>query len=59
MTETIKEQILAIRKTGEANMFDTSTVQYIADREGFYELVLFIEDHKSEYIRFIFTGRTK
>ena len=30
MTEKIREQILAIRNSGEANMLDTRTVQYIA-----------------------------
>lgn len=58
MTDTVKEQIMAVRETGEANMLDTNAVQYIADREGFYELVIFIEEHKSEYIQFIFTGDT-
>ena len=33
MTQTIKEQILAIRDTGETNMFDVNAVQYIANRE--------------------------
>lgn len=58
MTDTVKEQIMAVRETGEANMLDTNTVQYIADRKGFYELVIFIEEHKSGYIQFIFTGDT-
>lgn len=35
MTQKIKEQILAVRDTGEANMFDVNAVQYIADREGY------------------------
>lgn len=56
MTDTIREQILAIRQMGETNMFATNTVQHIADREGFYELVIFIEEHKNEYIQFIITG---
>ena len=46
MTETIRQQILAVRDTGEANMLDTCMVQYIANREGFYELVIYIEDHR-------------
>ena len=32
MTKTIKEQILAVRDTGETNMFDVNAVQYIANR---------------------------
>lgn len=56
MTETIKEQILAIRDSGETNMFDTRMVQYIANREGYYELVVFLEEHRKEYVHFIMTG---
>lgn len=56
MTETVKQQILAVRDTGEANMLDTRMVQYIANREGFFELVIYIEDHRKEYAHFIFTG---
>ena len=36
MTEKIREQILAIRDSGETNMFDTRMVQYIANREGYH-----------------------
>ncbi len=56
MTETIRQQILAVRDTGEANMLDTRMVQYIANRKGFYELVIYIEDHREKYAHFIFTG---
>ena len=56
MTEKVKEQILAIRDTGETNMFDTDRVQRMAYDRGFYELVLFLEEHKKEYARFILTG---
>jgi hypothetical protein len=56
MTDKIKEQILAIRDTGETNMFDITRVQRMAYDRGFYELVLFLEDPKKEYARFILTG---
>ena len=56
MTEKVKEQILAVRDTGRTNMLDTIMVQRIADEMRFYELVLFIEDSKSEYVHFILTG---
>nr|WP_040907367.1 DUF5049 domain-containing protein [Youngiibacter fragilis] len=49
-------QILAIRETGETNMFDTKTVQRIAYERGYYDLVTFIEEYKKEYSRFILTG---
>lgn len=56
MNEKIREQILAVRDTGEANMLDSRAVQVIADRLGFFELVVFIEENRREYARFIMTG---
>lgn len=54
--EQIKEQILAVRATGETNMFDCPVVQVIADRMGFYELVVFVEEERKAYVHFILTG---
>lgn len=59
MKPSVKKQILAVRDTGETNMFDLSTVQRIAMREGFYELVVYLEDHRGEYCHFIMTGETR
>ena len=56
MNPTIKEQILKVRATGETNMLDANMVQRIANREGFYELVCFIEDNRRAYSHFILTG---
>ena len=56
MTQTIKEQILAVRDTGETNMFDVNAVQYIANHEGYYELVVYLMDNRKEYSNFIMTG---
>ena len=56
MTDKLREQILAIRDTGETNMFDTARVQRMAYDRGFYELVLFLEEHKKEYAHLILTG---
>ncbi len=56
MTQTIKEQILAIRDTGFTNMFDVKMVQRIAYERDFYELVTYLEEHRKEYVRFILTG---
>lgn len=56
MTETIKEQILAIRDNGETNMLDTKTVQHLAFHRGYYELVTYLEEHSKEYWHFIMTG---
>jgi len=56
MNEKIKEQILAIRDSGVTNMFDVPRVQYEANVRGFYELVIYLEEHRAEYSRFILTG---
>ena len=59
MTDTIKEQILAVRDTRETNMFSVNEVMQIAMREGFYELVCYLDENKREYSRFIMTGKTE
>jgi hypothetical protein len=56
MTEKIREQILAVRKTGRSNMFDVPMVQNIANAMRFHELVVFLEEHRGEYVHFILTG---
>ena len=52
----VREQILAIRASGETNMFDIPAVQAIANREGYHDLVLFLVDHKRAYADFILHG---
>ena len=59
MDKKIKEQILAIRDTGETNMFDVRKVQEIALREGYYELLVYLSDNIGAYSRFILTGEEK
>ena len=56
MSETVKEQILAIRDTGLTNMFDVNVVQRLAYERDFYDLVLYLEDNRKEYVQFIMTG---
>ena len=56
MTETIREQILAIRDTGLTNMFDIPMVQRLAYERGYYELVCWLEEHRKEYAHFILAG---
>lgn len=56
MGENIKEQILFIRSTGLTNMFDVSIVQRLANEYGFYELVVFLEDNRADYVHFILYG---
>lgn len=58
MTDIIREQILAVRATGHTNMFDVPMVQCIANEMRFYELVIFLEEYRHEYVRFILTGES-
>lgn len=59
MTEKVKKQILAVRETGRTNMFDVNMVQMIANEMEFYELVVLIEEHKSDYVQFILSGKSE
>ena len=59
MTDTIREQILAIRDTGLTNMFDIPMVQRLANDRGYYELVCYLEEHRREYAHFIMTGEAE
>lgn len=59
MEAKLREQILAVRDTGLTNMFDTSAVQRIAADMEFYELVIYLEEHRREYVNFIFYGDGK
>ena len=56
MDEKVKEQILAIRDSGLTNMFDINMVQRLAYEKDFYELVLYLEDHRKDYVNSILTG---
>ena len=59
MTKKIKKQILKVRDTGLTNMFDINNVQRIANDMKLYELVVFIEEHRREYVHFIMAGEFK
>ena len=56
MNGKVKEQILAIRNTGETNMFDVAKVREIALRKGFIELINYLDENKAAYFQFILTG---
>lgn len=56
MTEKIKEQILAIRDSGLTNMFDVGMVQKLAYDREFFDLVIYLEEHKKDYCHFIMYG---
>jgi hypothetical protein len=59
MTEKIRQQILTIRATGKCNMLDTYSVQYLANQMNFYELVIYVEEHRKDYTHFIMTGKIR
>jgi hypothetical protein len=59
MDPKVKEQLMAIRDTGLTNMFDLPMVQRIAYERGYFELVLYLEDHRREYVHFILHGDDK
>ncbi len=56
MDPKVKEQILRIRDTGLTNMFDLPMLQRLAYERGCFELVLYLEDHREEYVHFILHG---
>lgn len=59
MTDKIRDQILAIRDSGATNMMDVIQVQRLAFEQSFHELVVFLEEYRKEYIRFILYGDTE
>ena len=58
MENTVRKQILAVRDTGKTNMLDVNMVQRIAFELDFHELVDYIAENRTEYMQFIFTGKT-
>jgi hypothetical protein len=56
LTGKVFSQVMAIREGATCNMLDTVAVQRAAYDSEFYELVLFVEEHKAEYARLILTG---
>ena len=56
MTDKIRDQIMSIRDSGAVNMMDTTRVQRLAYEQDLHELVIFIEENRGEYIRFILCG---
>ena len=56
MTDLVFEQIISIHDSGKTNMFDKNMVQRLAYEQGFYELVIYLEEHTKEYVHFIMYG---
>ena len=46
----------SVRESGETNMGDYRTVQTVAERLGYPETVLWIENHRYEYTEGVFRG---
>ena len=59
MTDKVREQIMAIRASGRSNMLAVNEVQRLAYESEFYDLVMYIEEHKREYVNFIIYGVEK
>ena len=57
MTDRVFRELMEIRDEGKSNMLDVNTVQRLAYERDFFELVMYIEEHKKEYVHFIMTGR--
>jgi negative regulator of sigma E activity len=57
MTDKVFDQIMEIRSSGVCNMVDTMAVQNEAYKKGFFDLVVYIEEHKKEYVQFILYGK--
>lgn len=54
--ELVKAQILAIRDSGQTNMYASRAVQRLAYERDFFELVCFIEEQPNQYAKFIISG---
>ncbi len=48
--QNVIDQAEEIRQAGPVNMLDRKGVQYHADQEGYYALVLWIEDNPQTYM---------
>jgi hypothetical protein len=58
-SDTVTEQIAAMRDGGKTDMLDTNAVRKSALQRGFHELADFIESNREAYARFILTGETE
>lgn len=53
INDNLKQQIEEVRLSGKVNMLDVKRVQYIANQMNLYELVIFLEEEKEEYIHYL------
>lgn len=55
-SQKVLEEINAVRETGDTNMLDTQSVQFVADKMGFFRLVMWIDDNRQDYRKGIIRG---
>ncbi len=56
MTDKVFRALMRIRDSGVTNMLDVNTVQRLAYDAEEFDLVMYIEEHKKEYVHFIMYG---
>jgi hypothetical protein len=56
ISDVIIKQIMEVRSDGSVNMLDVTSVQRLAHDMGLYDLVIFIEENKQDYVAFIMRG---
>jgi len=59
MADEIHDAILKVRATRRTNMFDIPPVQRIAYEIELCDPVLWLEEHRNEYIRFVLTVKSE
>ena len=58
MSDKVFDQIMHIRDSAKHNMLDVTGIQREAFELGFHELVIYLLEHRNEYVRFILTGES-
>ena len=48
--------LMAVRHSGQTNMLEVGTVQYVANELGFHDAAGWIEENRSAYIRGVYNG---
>ncbi|MDU3187423.1 DUF5049 domain-containing protein [Ligilactobacillus animalis] len=57
LREKIRSQVLKIRNTGEANMFDIPNVERLAYYYNCHDLIRYIHEDRAGYLNLILTGK--
>lgn len=53
----IRQQVLKIRNTGEANMFDVENVKRLAYYYNYHDLIDYLNTDSAGYVNLILTGK--